>query len=129
MTLATLGLLRGYFIAQEVSVLLGCLNGDVGSLWGTKLQETNPYVSVHLLCILLKFPCLTRILGFALDLLVGKVLTAGNWRKEIEINLEILEITLIYFWLRFDWSSLVSVHFSRVFGQFFGIFRSCGDFE
>jgi hypothetical protein len=83
-----LGLLRRGHIAQEVSVLLECLNGDVGSLWGTELRETNSYLPVHLLCDLLKFLFLTRILGFALDLLVGKVLTAGSWKEGVETSLE-----------------------------------------
>jgi hypothetical protein len=112
---------------KGVSVLLGCLNGDIGSLWGTELQEINPCVSVHLLCDFFKFLFLTRILGFALDLLVGKVLNVGSWRKGVETSLETLQITSIYFWLRFHWSNLVSTYFSEVFGHFFGISRSCGD--
>jgi hypothetical protein len=126
-TLVTLGLLRGGYIVQEVSVLLGCLNGDVGSFWGIELWKTNPCVSMHSLCDLLKFLSLARILGFALDLLVEKVLTVGSWRKEVETSLETLEITSIYFWLRFDWSNLVSTHFSGVSEHFFGISESCGD--
>jgi hypothetical protein len=77
-TLGTLVLLRGGFIAQEVSVLLGCLNRDLGSLCETELQKTNPCVLVLLLCVLLKFLFLARILEFALDLLVGKILTADS---------------------------------------------------
>jgi hypothetical protein len=119
--LVILGLLMGGYIAQEVSFLLGCINGDVGFLWGTELQKTNPCVSGHLLYDLLKFLFLTRIVGFALDLLVGNILTTGNWRNGVETSIEILEITSIYFWLRFDWSNLVSAYFSGVSEHLFGI--------
>jgi hypothetical protein len=76
-TLVILGLLREGFIAQDVSVLLGCLNGDVGSLWGAELWE-QIVVLCALLCDLLKFLSWARILVFALNLLVGKVLAAGS---------------------------------------------------
>jgi hypothetical protein len=128
-TLATLGLLRGGFIAQEVSVLLGCLNRDVGSLCGTEFRETNPLILVFIICNLLKFLFLTRILGLALDLLVTKVLITGSGGKRVETSLQTLKIPLIYFWLRFDWSSFISAHFSGVLGYFFGILGSCRDFR
>jgi hypothetical protein len=87
--LATFGAAKGRL--QEVSILLGCLNEDVGSLCGTELRETSPYILALLLCDLLKLLFLTRILGFALDILVGKVLTAGNGSKGVDTSLQSLE--------------------------------------
>jgi hypothetical protein len=98
-------------------------------LCGTELREASPYVLALLLCDLLKFLFLAEILGFALDLLVGKVLTAGSRSKGVKTSLQSLEISSIHVWLRFDRSSLVSALFPGVSGHFFGISGSCGDSE
>jgi hypothetical protein len=75
----------------------------------------------------MKFLFLARILGFALNLLVGKILTAGSGSKAVETSLQTLKIPSIYFWLRFDWSSLVSALSFGVSRHFFEISGSCGD--